>query len=113
MELQENINTLIALHEAKILTFSAMKNGINNAVEQFTKGQPHAVIIDFDHEINDYGFVVREIPNGVVVDAYKDNEFVFARTITDNTHQNRIYNYCKKFATDWYYRMQRMDGALN
>lgn len=113
MELQQNIKNIIALCEADIIPFSVMKNGINKAVEKFVNGQPHAVTIDFDHEINDYGFVVREISNGVVVDAYKDNEFVFARTITDNTHENRIFNYCKKFANDWYYRMKRMDGVLN
>ena len=107
MKFQEKINQLVALFEAKVLEAKAFKDAIKKAVSQY-----HFFEINIEYSINGFQFSVENVENGIVVTAYQGGTKHFTRIFDQNAHENHIFNYCNKFATNHIYRRQRITGVL-
>lgn len=107
MNFQSIINNLVQLFDANILDAQGFKNGVQKAMDKH-----HFIHVEFRHTIGNFQFTVKETDDAAIVEAYENYTPIYIRIITDTKNEVRVYNYCRKFATNEYYRKQRMAGLL-
>lgn len=105
MKFQEKINQVVALFDEKVLDAKTTIQSIQNLVSNY-----HFFEIEIEHRIGNFQFSVETAENGIIVTAYENGKRYFSRIFEATAHEVHIHNYCKKFATDKYYRRLRVNN---